>query len=84
MDASVGDLGRDLGRGIQERNDGAYQTHQVKTAIALLRPLTRRQDGLVLVKRLFLDRDVDTNDVLPDDASSPNVQVSSPALERAR
>lgn len=57
--------------------DGATnQTHEVQPSVTLLSPLASIENGLVLMERPLLDRNINTNDVLPDDTSSTDVQVS--------
>jgi hypothetical protein len=53
-----------------------YQPEEVKAAVPVLRALRARKDGLVLVELLLLDRDVDLDDVLPDDAARADVQMA--------
>lgn len=57
-----------------------HKSKQVQPPIPLLRPLTRRNDPLVLMKLPFLDRNVNPDNILPHDAPSTDVQMpaSSP------
>ena len=52
----------------------------MKTTIALLGVLAALKDDLVLVERALLDGDIDPDDVLPDNTTSTNVQVSKPFM----
>ena len=53
-----------------------YQTHQMQPPITLLRSLARIEDSLVLMERPLLDRNINTDDILPDDTSGTDIQVS--------
>ena len=48
----------------------------MEATVAVLGVVEALEDGLVLVELLLLDRHVDTDDVLPDNTSSANVQVT--------
>ena len=48
----------------------------MQAAVTLLRPLERLENGVCLVELTFLNGLVDTNNVLPDDTTSTNVQMS--------
>ena len=48
----------------------------METAVSVLGAVETLEDGLVLVELPLLDRDVDADDVLPDDAPGTDVQVA--------
>ena len=54
----------------------AYKSEEMQAAVTLLRPLERLENGVCLVELTFLNGLVDTNNVLPDDTTSTNVQMS--------
>lgn len=56
---------------------GTYETEEVEAAVAVLCPVKALEDELVLVELPLLDRDIDPDDVLPDDASRTDVQVAA-------
>lgn len=53
-----------------------YQTEQVQTSITLFSALHALEDRCILVKMSLCDRHVDPDDVLPDDPTSTDVEVS--------
>ena len=52
----------------------------MKATIALLGVPAALKDDLVLVERALLDGDIDPDDVLPDNTTSTDVQVSKAAM----
>ena len=53
-----------------------YKAHKVQTPVGLLGVFATREYRLVLVELPFLDRDVDSHDVLPYDAPCADVQMA--------
>ena len=53
-----------------------YETKKVQPSVGVFCALEAREDGLVFVKLALLDLNVDPDDILPHDASRPNIQVS--------
>ena len=53
-----------------------YETEEVKTAVGLLRVLAGGDDDLVLVESPLLDRDIDPDNVLPDNATGTDVKMT--------
>jgi hypothetical protein len=51
----------------------------MQTSIPVLRALHAREDGLVLVKLLLLDRNVDLDDVLPHNTACADVEMTTDA-----
>jgi hypothetical protein len=47
----------------------------MESPISLFGTFTTRKDGLILVKLLLLDREVNSYDVLPDHTACSNVQM---------
>lgn len=58
----------------------AYKTEEVETAVSLLCVLAALNDNRVLVELAFLDRDIDLDNVLPDDTASTDVKMSEKRL----
>ena len=62
------------------RSPGArYNTHQteeVQPSVSFLRALAALDNDFILVELLLFDRHIDLDDVLPDNATSANVQVT--------
>ena len=48
----------------------------MKAAVALLRVLAARDDVVVLVEGALLDGDIDSDDILPDNATCTDVKVT--------
>ena len=57
-----------------------HETEEVETTVGLLGVLAALEDDLVLVERALLDRYIDPDDVLPDNTTSTDVQVSKPFM----
>ena len=53
-----------------------YETKKVQPSVGVFCALEAREDGLVFVKLALLDLNVDPDDILPHDASRPNIQVA--------
>ncbi len=62
----------------------AYKTEEVETAVSLLCVLAALNDNRVLVELAFLDRDIDLDNVLPDDTASTDVKMSEKRLVAVR
>jgi hypothetical protein len=63
------------------RRAGTYETEKMKATVPLLGMFTAVEDDLILVELLLLDRHVDLDNILPDDTSSADVEVSVYAIE---
>lgn len=61
-----------------------YESKQVQPAIALLSALTRIEDDGVLMELLLFNRHINTDDILPDNTSSTDVQVSVRVKKREK
>ena len=68
-----------VGKAKEEKN--TYQAEKVEAAVAVLGVVEALENSLVLMELAFLDRDIDTNDILPDNATSANVQVPARRVE---
>ena len=54
----------------------AYKTEQVQAAVTIIGSLERVKDFVAFVELTLLDRLIDTNNILPYDATCTDVQVA--------
>ena len=62
--------------GKAKKENNTYQAEQVEAAVAVLSVVEALENSLVLMELAFLDRDIDPDDVLPDDTTSADVKVT--------